>query len=128
MFKEKTTSDDGNTETIIGASVKVKGNFDSEGNIIIKGEVDGTLKTKNDIRIEKDALVKASITAENIYLAGQVQGNLKSKGTIHLANNARITGDIVAQHLIIEDGAIFNGQCKMGRSDEKQINEQAEIE
>ena len=128
MSREKTSSDGRDTETIIGASVKVKGNFDSEGNIIIKGEVDGTLKTKNDIRIEKDALVKASITAENIYLAGQVQGNLKGNETIHLASSAKITGDIVAQHLIIEDGAIFNGQCKMGQLEEKQINEQTEIE
>ena len=32
-------------ETIIGASIKVKGNFQGQGNIIIEGSLEGSLKT-----------------------------------------------------------------------------------
>ena len=32
-------------ETVIGSSIKVKGNFQGQGNIVIEGSVEGSLKT-----------------------------------------------------------------------------------
>jgi len=46
MFKEKDSFADGGVDTIIGPTVNVEGNFAGEGNIIIEGEVKGSIKTK----------------------------------------------------------------------------------
>ena len=112
MFKEQKQI--GSVETIIGPGVKLEGNFIGEGNIIIKGVVKGTLETKNDLKIEEGAKVEADIKAKNIFLAGEVKGNLVAQERVSLAGSARLLGNIECKFLSVEDGAVFNGQCKMG--------------
>lgn len=100
-------------ETIIGPSVKVKGNFVGKGNVIIEGSVSGSLKTTQDIRIGKESKVKAEIEAANAFVAGEVKGNLKVNGKVELSSSAKVSGDIEARILSIETGAIFNGRSTM---------------
>ena len=38
-------------ETVIGASIKVKGNFQGQGNIVIEGSLEGSLKTNANVFI-----------------------------------------------------------------------------
>ena len=48
MFNKENNSDlIKNAETIIGQSIKVKGNFHGQGNMIIEGSVEGSIKTNN---------------------------------------------------------------------------------
>ena len=119
MFEKDKPQSSRNTETIIGSSVKVKGSFTSSGNVIVKGEVEGTLKTHKDLKVEKGAVVKANVAAENVYLAGEIQGNLKAKERIRLSGSAKLSGDIVTKLLAIDEGASFNGRCSMGEEIEK---------
>ena len=42
---------DGRHETVIGPSVKVDGDFAGEGNVLVQGVVNGTLKTKGNLRV-----------------------------------------------------------------------------
>jgi cytoskeletal protein CcmA (bactofilin family) len=112
MFKEQKQL--GNVETIIGPGVKLEGNFVGDGNIIIKGEIKGSVETKDDLRIEQGAKVEADIKAKNVFLAGEVKGNIRAEERVSLASSARLLGDIECKFLSVEDGAVFNGQCKMG--------------
>ncbi len=119
MFKEAKRIE--NLETIIGPGVKLEGNFTGEGNVIIKGEIKGVLETKGDLRIEEGAKVEADIKARNIFLAGEVKGNVKSEERVSLAGSGRLLGNIDCKFLSVEDGAVFNGECRMG---EKNFSEE----
>ena len=66
-------------ETVIGASIKVKGNFNGQGNIIIEGILEGSLKTDANIFIGEKAKVVANIDANDLIIHGDVRGNLKVK-------------------------------------------------
>jgi cytoskeletal protein CcmA (bactofilin family) len=46
-------------ETVIGPSVKVEGNFSSDGDVVIEGQLTGTLKTTKNVRIGAGARIKA---------------------------------------------------------------------
>lgn len=117
MFKDqKKDTDVKQAETIIGASVKVKGNFHGDGNIIIEGEVEGSVKTKNFLLIGKSAKISADVTAKDARVGGKVSGNIKVQGYLEIESSARINGDILAKELSIEKGAILNGTCHMGDS------------
>ncbi|TSC95470.1 MAG: hypothetical protein Athens101410_529 [Parcubacteria group bacterium Athens1014_10] len=113
MFK-KTESSNQEIITLVGKMVKVEGKFYGQGNMIIEGIVDGSIKTENDLRIEQGAVVKASIKAKNIYIAGIVEGNIKAQESIELASSAKVFGDIETKLLSIEKGSLFYGNCKMG--------------
>ena len=114
MFnKQETRKKFKEVETIIGPSIKVKGNFNGQGNIVVEGILEGSLKTKGDIFIGDKAKISANIDAREVRISGEVKGNIKVKKYIEMAASAKIFGDIECSSLSIEQGAILNGKCTM---------------
>jgi cytoskeletal protein CcmA (bactofilin family) len=113
-------------ETIIGPSVKVKGDFNGQGNIIVEGVVEGNLKTNGNLEVGKTAKITANVEAKEAKVGGQVTGNVKIKGFLEVTATAKIFGDIETSGLSIERGAIFNGKCVMtaGAEEIKKINKE----
>lgn len=97
-------------ETIIGASIKVKGNFYGEGNIVIEGQLEGSIKTDANLFIGEKAKVIANIEANDATINGEVRGGLKIHQYLALGPTAKITGDINYSEISIEKGATVNGQ------------------
>ncbi len=115
-------------ETIIGASIKVKGNFQGQGDIIIEGVLEGSVKTASNLFIGAKAKVVASIEAKDAIVNGEVNGNIKAKNYLAIGGSARISGDVQYGEISIERGAIINGQILMvaderRRSEEKRPEE-----
>jgi len=96
-------------ETVIGPSIKVKGNFQGKGNIVVEGTVEGSLKTEADIFIGTDAKVVANIESMDAAIHGEVSGNIKNRGYLAIGKSARISGDIQYVEISIEKGALING-------------------
>lgn len=117
MFKEMPNNNPGNpneTETIIGPSVRVEGDFITEGNIVVEGTVCGTLKTSRDLKVGAKSKIFANVMAENALISGEIQGNIKIKDKLELTSTAKIFGDVKTNILIIAAGSVLNGKCQMG--------------
>jgi cytoskeletal protein CcmA (bactofilin family) len=97
-------------ETVIGASVKVKGNFHGEGDIIVEGQLEGSLRTEANLFIGDKARVIADIEANDAIINGEIKGTLKIHQYLALGPTAKIIGDISYSEISIEKGAIINGQ------------------
>ncbi len=104
----------GQAETVVGPSVKIQGDLNSEGNIKIEGQVSGKVKTSESVFIIQSAKIAADILAGNAVIGGEVTGNLKITGHLILEKTAKIVGDISCSVLRVEDGAQFSGKCAMG--------------
>ncbi|MCX7778653.1 MAG: polymer-forming cytoskeletal protein [Patescibacteria group bacterium] len=114
MFKENKPKPITDGETIIGQGVRVEGNFVGEGNVIVRGQVKGSITTKNDLKVEEGAFIEADVVAQNVIIAGEIKGNVKATETVKLINSAKVLGNIECQSLSVEEGVVFNGQCVMG--------------
>lgn len=101
-------------ETIIAASVKVEGDFASQGNVLIEGVVEGSLRTDGDLRVGERARISADVTAANAVVAGEVRGNLTVGERLELESTARVHGDVKTKILIVASGATINGKLQMG--------------
>ena len=106
----------GPAETVVGPSVKIQGDLNSEGNIKIEGQVSGKVKTSQSVFIIPGAKIAADILAENAIVGGEILGNLKISGHLILQSTAKISGDINCAILRVEDGAQFTGKCSMGQN------------
>ncbi len=107
------------TDTVIGPSVKVEGDFVAESNMIIEGIVAGSIKTEKNLKAGSKSKIFANISASNAFISGEIQGNIKVSGKLELASTAKIFGDIKAQVLVVSNGSIINGKCQMGGLKEK---------
>lgn len=109
-------------ETVVGPSVKIQGDLNSEGNIRIEGQVIGTVKTSQSVLVGEGAKIAADVIAGNAVVSGEVQGNLKISSSLILQSTAKINGDIACSILRVEDGAMFTGKCSMGSGAVDKIN------
>lgn len=100
-------------ETVVGPSVNVEGDFASEGNIIVKGTVSGSVHTSRFLFVEVGAKIMANVRAGNAKISGEVKGNLKVRETIELTSTAKVLGDIEARVLSVEPGALLFGKVSM---------------
>lgn len=103
--------EEGENETIIGPSVKVEGDFVSDGNVLVQGIVNGSLRTKGNLRVEVGAKIKASVEAANAIIRGHVKGNVVAQEALEIGETAVIEGDIAAKIIAVAPGAVINGHC-----------------
>lgn len=110
-------------ETVIAASVKVEGDFQSQGNVLIEGVVEGSLKTEKDLRVGERARISADVVAANAIVAGEVRGNLLVTERLELEPTARVHGDVRTKTLVVASGATINGKITMGAEVQVQADE-----
>jgi cytoskeletal protein CcmA (bactofilin family) len=104
---------------------------------VIKGRVIGKLEAKQTLEIHSSANIKGSISAgclaipqgnhfrwpEPLHLggadiAGELAADVISTGTVTLRANSRFFGNIETLNLVVEPGAVFVGNAKIGKAPE----------
>lgn len=113
-------------ETIIGNSIKVKGNFQGQGSIIVEGTLEGSLKTSSDVYIGDQSKVVANIESKGAVINGEVRGNIKAKGYLVIGGTAQIFGDIQYGEISIDKGASINGHLTMISEEHKRVEKTKE--
>lgn len=107
-------------ETIIAVGVKVEGDFVSQGDVLIEGMVEGSLKTERDLRVGSKASISANVSAANATIAGEVKGNIKITERLELEPSARLYGDVNTKIFVVASGAHVNGTIVMGETPDVQ--------
>lgn len=100
-------------DTVLGEFTSFNGNIDSEGSIKILGKVEGDIKASGDVYIEPTSTVTGNVYGSNVYISGTINGNVLSKGILHLMTQAKLLGDIEVNSIVTDEGAIFQGNCRM---------------
>jgi cytoskeletal protein CcmA (bactofilin family) len=110
---EGTRSDEA---TVISKGVKIEGKLSCSGNIRLDGEVQGDISSEGVVIIGENGKVNGQINADSITIGGRVAGTVRAKDKVVLEAKANLKGDIITKILMVEAGAIFNGNTKMGDS------------
>lgn len=118
MFKNNQINEK-EIETIIGHSVRVKGDFHTKGSMQIEGQLEGTLKIGNDLIVGEGAKIIANAHANRMMISGEINGNINAKESLEITETAVINGDIEAKVLSVDPGAQINGKIKMGAMTEQ---------
>ena len=109
-----------NIDSYLGTTVKIEGNFSSDGNIQIDGEIKGGLNASKNVTIGEKALIVGNVKALNIKVSGAIEGNIKAKENLEILKTAKINGDIEAKTVSVEAGALITGSIKMHVTDIKE--------
>lgn len=104
----------GQEQTIIGQAIRLEGKCIGSGDIIVRGEIVGTVKTANDMMVEQTAKVEADVEANNLTISGEIHGNVLCHSQLKLLATGKIFGDVTTDILSVETGAVIKGQCATG--------------
>lgn len=99
--------------SILGPTLKFKGELSSQEDLVIHGQIEGTVGPAPKVTIGPEATIKGGITAEVIVVEGNVEGDLKAHTSITVRAKARVRGNLEAPTINVTDGATLNGNIKM---------------
>jgi len=99
---------------VIGPSIHIDGDVRGEEDLLIEGEVSGTLNLKNNsLTIGPQGKVRADVYANSIYVDGYVEGDLYGSERVNIRKSAQVKGNITSPRVNLEDGAKFKGAIEM---------------
>jgi cytoskeletal protein CcmA (bactofilin family) len=66
---------------------------------------------------------KRVITADHVLISGEVHGQIKVRQKIEIYPKGRVLGNIKTPCLMIKEGAVFEGNSRMGDDNFEKIHE-----
>jgi len=105
--------------TVIGRGAKLRGDLTCSEDLLIEGEVDGTLRlTGGRLTIGPEAHVRASVGGHDVIVYGRLDGDVRATGRLELRAGAAVVGELFAARLSIEDNATVKAQVDPTRVSE----------
>ena len=91
-----------------------KGELEFEDTMRIDGKFNGRIRSKNELIVGESAHIEGEIHVGRIAISGTVMGKIQADQRVEIHRNGKVYSDIDTPALIIEEGAIFQGNCVMG--------------
>ena len=102
----------------IGKSVVIKGQIYSREDLVIDGEVEGSVEAiEHRVVVGPNGKVNAGVKAREIMVQGSIKGDVEAGDKIDIRREAKLVGNIKTQRIVIEDGAYFKGSVDIQRVD-----------
>ena len=110
MFQKKNKIDN-SIGSILGPEIEIDGDLKVKGNLIVYGKVFGNIYSKGNVNTAENSFVQGNIVANSASVNGE--GNLDIDQKAILGTTSSLAGDLKAAIITIEEGAKFDGVCKM---------------
>ena len=102
--------------TLVKGTV-VEGTVKSESDIRIDGVIKGSLNCNAKVIIGPSGFIEGEVRCANAVIEGKFEGSLQVSELLNVRENAKVSGDVRTNKLIVQSGAVFNVDCKMGSTE-----------
>lgn len=97
-------------------SAEIQGTFTFNGTVMLNGKLHGEVRTPDTLIVGEKAVLNANIRAGTVLVHGEVVGNVVASERVELRGRARVFGDVEAPVVVVDEGVVFEGHCRMTRS------------
>jgi cytoskeletal protein CcmA (bactofilin family) len=97
----------------LGATLRFKGDLVADEDLVIQGQVEGSILHTRSLTIGAQGRVLGDIRARRIVVEGSVDGNLYALESVSLRSGAVVRGDVFAAAIAVDNGARLSGRIDM---------------
>ncbi|MBN1907031.1 MAG: polymer-forming cytoskeletal protein [Deltaproteobacteria bacterium] len=97
-----------------------EGKLSFKGFVRIDGRFTGEIVSEGTLSVGESAVIRSDIHVSNIIISGEIRGNIIADKKIQIHAPGKVFGNIQAPAVIIEEGVIFEGNCRMQKVDKDQ--------
>ncbi len=115
----KASAGGANLTAFIDQGSEFEGKLSFKDTVRIDGTFSGEISSENTLIVGETGVIDAKIRSNTVVVSGHVVGNIVATRQIVLHKSAQVQGDMSSPSLVIEEGAVFNGQLSMGRGGDK---------
>ena len=101
---------------LVGEGTVFEGTLRAESDVRASGKIVGKLNVDGKAIVAESGVVDGEIVATNADVAGRVEGEIHVSERLVLKSTARVDGNIETDRLVVEEGAVFTGECRMGEA------------
>jgi len=106
----------------LGKNSVFEGKMTFEGVFRVDGKVEGEIFHSGTLIMSETAVIKGKVEVDALILNGIVEGEVNAKERVEIHSRGKLYGTILTPILIIEDGGILEGNCKMGCKSDNERN------
>jgi len=110
------------TSSVLGPTLKFKGELTANEDLLIQGQIEGTINHTSSLTIGQEGKVKADVKAEYISVEGKVDGDLAGSKAVVVKEGADVQGNIFSPTVTLREGATFNGSIDMTGKEQPKAN------
>jgi len=93
--------------SIIDKGLNIDGTISSEGNLVIRGSVKGSLSGEK-IVIAEEGAVFADTDVSSLTIGGIFEGEVRASEELIILSTGSCAGSVVCKNLIVETGGLLN--------------------
>jgi len=117
---------EGTLSGFVGNGTTLTGEANFKGMLRVDGHLSGRVSSQDGtLIISTGGQVEADVEVSVAQIYGTVIGNVTATKRVELGRVAKVTGDIKTPALVIEQGAIFEGSCRMQQIKDEQAKGEA---
>jgi len=116
-WRGNSSAPDQASTSIIDQGCELEGRLTFAGTLVLNGRFRGEMFSSDTLLVGETGQVEAEVQVGIAIVSGQVTGNINARERVELRGSARIFGDIVTPVLVLEEGVVFDGRCKMKNED-----------
>ncbi len=98
----------------LGAGTTYQGKLQFQGSVRVDGVFKGEVESTGTLVIGKDADIQGQIRVGQMVISGHVEGEITASEKVVLHKTANLVGRLKTPVLVIEEGAVIEGQITMG--------------
>jgi len=102
----------------LGNNTEFEGKLTFNGIIRVDGHLKGEILTDGTIIVGQGGMIEANIHAYELVISGEIHGDLIADQRIDILAPGKVFGNIQAPIVLIDEGAIFEGNCQMHQAEE----------
>lgn len=107
---------EGTLTGFVGNGTTLTGEASFKGMLRVDGGLSGTVRsTDGTLIVSTNGRVDANVEVAVAQIYGTVNGDIIATKRIEMGRVAKVTGNIQTPALVIENGAIFEGSCRMAQ-------------
>jgi cytoskeletal protein CcmA (bactofilin family) len=99
---------------LLSRGVSIKGSVKFLNELLIDGEVEGTIDSTGVLTIGEHARIRGEIRTKSVKVRGTAEGNIFVTECCELQAGCTLRGDIEAPQLVVSENATFLGSAKVG--------------
>ena len=97
----------------LGKDTEFEGKFSFTGAVRIDGKFTGEIESSGTLIVGETATIQSQIHVADMIISGEVNGDVVAENKIEISVPGKLFGNIQTPKLVIEEGVIFEGKCKM---------------
>ena len=103
----------------LGKETVFEGKMTFQGVFRLEGKFEGEIFESGTLIIGDSAAVKGKFEVYSAIINGRVDGEIYARAKVEIHSTGRLYGNLFTPALIINEGGIFEGNCKMEKDHEE---------